>query len=177
MPQYLALVRNDDAQTCTITFPDFPGVSTSTDSLDQVIESAGTMLRLHIMELERRGERVPPPRSLTQIRADPAQQGGLNGAIFTFIPFPPARRPQQHVGVSLDVELVDAIDRVAAQLGLTRSGFLTRAAAMMLAEHGGVSRVLRAPTMQNPQMEEIELPDPAHRKSGRQIPDFDPHEG
>jgi predicted RNase H-like HicB family nuclease len=174
MSQYIALVRNEDARSCTITFPDFPGVSASTDGLEQVIDAATTALRLHIVDLERRGERVPPPRTLGEIRADANQS--LEGAILTFIAFPPPRRPQQHITVALDVDMIDAIDRVSEELGLTRSGFLSRAAAVMLAEHGGVTRVLRPPVSQNPQMEQMELPDGEGRITGAMRAELDPHE-
>jgi hypothetical protein len=75
------------------------------------------------------GEKLPKPRSIEAVRADPEVAAALaHGAVLAIVPLVlDAGRPVK-ANLSLDAGLLAAIDEAAAARGLTRSAFLASAA-------------------------------------------------
>jgi hypothetical protein len=76
------------------------------------------------------GETVPDPTPLDQILAAPENAG----AAVLVVPLHPARAKVVRVNVTLSEEELQAIDETARHRGMTRSGFLLRAAKNALNE-------------------------------------------
>jgi predicted RNase H-like HicB family nuclease len=108
-----------------VTFPDLPGCAAMGRTLDEAFQHAA----------EAGGEwaqavgRLPRPRSLEALRADPEiKRPVAQGAWLAIVPLiMDAGRPAK-ANISLDQGLLQAIDDAAEAHGLTRSAFLISAA-------------------------------------------------
>jgi hypothetical protein len=77
-----------------------------------------------VVTLREFGEPIPAPTPLEKILADPEN----SGAAVLVVPLHPARARIVRVNVTLSEEELQAIDETARRHGMTRSGFLRRAA-------------------------------------------------
>jgi hypothetical protein len=68
------------------------------------------------------------PRTLEAISADPECAEALKGAIISALPLVRDRGYTTRINVSLDLGLLEAIDRLAKQRSQTRSAFLASTA-------------------------------------------------
>ena len=109
--------------------PDLPGCTSAAATIDQVLRRATEAVRLWAEDALADGERLPKPRSIEAIRADPEVAAALaHGAVLAIVPLVlDAGRPVK-ANLSLDAGLLAAIDEAAAARGLTRSAFLASAA-------------------------------------------------
>jgi predicted RNase H-like HicB family nuclease len=124
MAIYIALLRKDPDSDFGVDFPDFPGCITAGSTLQEAREMAAEALQFHIEGMLEEGLPIPPPSALDAIMADPENADA--------IPFPatvPGRRPRAvRVNVTIPEADLDAIDKHAKRIGLTRSAFLAWAA-------------------------------------------------
>lgn len=124
MTTYIALLRKDPDSDFGVDFPDFPGCITAGSTLQEAREMAAEALQFHIEGMLEEGLPIPPPSGLDAIMADPENAEA--------IPFPvtiPGRRPKAvRVNVTIPESDLEAIDRHAKRIGLTRSAFLAWAA-------------------------------------------------
>lgn len=132
MRRYVALVHAGKRGSYGVSFPDFPGCIAAEAGFEAAVESAARALRFHAEGMIEDGETIPGPRSLEQIRVDPEFADDLEGAIVALVPLLPPRGKPERVNVSLDSNLLAAIDRKATELGLTRSALLAEGARAML---------------------------------------------
>lgn len=124
MRSYIALIHKDHDSDYGVSFPDLPGCITAGTTLDDAREMAADALALHLDGLAADGEAIPEPSSLEEVMAAPENRDGV--AILV----EPPKRPTKavRINVTLPEDVLDAIDRYAEDNGLTRSGFLARAA-------------------------------------------------
>ena len=124
MREYIGLIHKDGASDYGVSFPDFPGCATAGVSLEDARVLAQEALTLHVRGMIDDGEEIPPPSSLDDITADPANRDSI--AILTVAPSQVVKTVR--VNVTFTEDVLDAIDRYAEGHGLSRSGFLARAA-------------------------------------------------
>jgi hypothetical protein len=91
-------------------------------------------LSLHVEGLLEDGEAIPEPSSLEAVMADAENQDG----VAVLIPLKTASKKAVRVNVTLNEDILEEIDTFAAAHGLTRSGFLARAAKREIEEEGNV---------------------------------------
>lgn len=128
MRQYVALIHKDPASDYGVSFPDVPGCVTAGRSLDDARRLAEEALSFHLNSLEQDGEVAPEPSSLETIMSEPENRSGV--AILVAVPERPRRSIR--VNVTLPEDVLGDIDRFAQTQGLTRSGFLARAAKRLI---------------------------------------------
>src|SRR5687768_3015797 len=124
MRQYIGLIHKDTDSDYGVSFPDFPGLVTAGTTLDEARAMAEEALALHIEGLAEDGEAIPEPSSLQSIMADPQNRDGV--AILVTAKAETAKTVR--VNVTLPEDVLQEIDRYAADHGFTRSGFLVKAA-------------------------------------------------
>ena len=129
MRSFIALIHKDAASDFGVSFPDLPGCITAGPTLDEARSMAVEALALHLAGMAEDGEAIAEPSSLAEIMADRANLDGV--AILVDAPQEPAKSVR--VNITLPDDLLESIDRHAAANGLTRSGFLARAAQRELA--------------------------------------------
>jgi len=136
MTRYVALVDGKSGAYGVIV-PDLPGCTSAAASTDEALRRATEAVRLWAEDALADGEKLPKPRSVEELRADPEVAAALaGGAALAIVPLVvDAARPAK-ANLSIDAGLLAAIDEAAAARGLTRSAFLASAAREKI-ESGG----------------------------------------
>lgn len=124
MQHYIALIHKEADSDFGVSFPDFPGLATAGRTLDEARAMAEEALAFHIEGMIEDGESIPEPSSIDHIMTDPAARDG----VATLISLKPPVKRAVRVNVTLPEDVLADIDRYAEHHGLTRSGFLARAA-------------------------------------------------
>ena len=128
MRPYIALIHKDADSDYGVSFPDLPGCITAGSSLDEARAMASEALAFHLEGLATDGAVVPEPSSLEAIMASPENRDG----VAILVEAPKAAGKSVRLNITLADDLVERIDRHAEAQGLTRSGFLARAARLEL---------------------------------------------
>lgn len=124
MRPYIALVHKDADSDYGVSFPDLPGCITAGSTLDEARTMAVEALALHLEGLTEDGEAIPEPSSLEAIMAEREN----HDAVAILVDPPKVAAKAVRINVTLPADVLDRIDRYAEAEGLTRSGFLARAA-------------------------------------------------
>lgn len=124
MRQYIALIHKDADSDYGVSFPDLPGCVTAGVDLDDARRMADEALALHLDGLEQDGEAIPEPSALEAVMADRENRDGV--AILVSAPARAAKAVR--VNVTFPEADLARFDKFAEERGLTRSGFLLRAA-------------------------------------------------
>lgn len=122
MKTFLALVHKDADSAYGVTFPDLPGCFSAADDFADIIPNAAEALDLWF---EDRTE--AEPRGPEAVRAEVADDLAA-GAFLVAVPHVRRTTRQRRVNISLDAGTLDAIDRTARHMKLTRSAFIALAA-------------------------------------------------
>ena len=128
MRQYIGLIHKDADSDYGVSFPDLPGCVTAGRDLDEARAMAEEALALHLQGVAEDGEAAPEPSSLQDIMADPDNRAGV--AILVAAPHASSRAIR--VNVTIPEDVLEDIDRHAEREGMTRSGFLVKAAKLAL---------------------------------------------
>jgi predicted RNase H-like HicB family nuclease len=129
MRPYIALIHKDPDSDYGVSFPDLPGCITAGKTLDEARAMAVEALALHLEGLVEDGEDLPEPSTLEAVMADRENRDAV--AIVVEPPKTPGKSVR--INITLPADVLDEIDRYVAAHGLTRSGFLARAAKRELA--------------------------------------------
>jgi antitoxin HicB len=94
MPSYIAIVHKDPDSCYGVQFPDVPGVFSAGDTVEELVTNAAEALELGAEDWEEtQGAPFPLPRTIDQLRADPAFTAAAEGGMLLIVPFdPPSRR-------------------------------------------------------------------------------------
>lgn len=131
MAEYLALIRKEAGTSYGIDFPDFPGCVSGGETLDEALRNAAGALAVHITGMVEDGEALPDPAKLEAVMADRHNRG----AVAVLVPAPAIKGKAKRINITLDEHLIESIDRMAVDQGLTRSGFIATTARAVLESH------------------------------------------
>lgn len=126
MSTVYALIHEEDG-VFGISFPDFPGCVSTGLTEDEVLRKGPQALALHVAGMVEDGDPLPATRDLGQLRADPVFREDAEGAIVALVPYETPGRSVR-LNISMDENLLDAVDRAASAAGQSRSAFLAEAA-------------------------------------------------
>lgn len=124
MASYIALIHKDAGSDYGVSFPDLPGCVTAGTDLDDARTMAAEALALHLAGLVEDGEAIPEPASLEVVMSDPGNREG----VAILVAAPAKARKVVRVNVTFPEDELAAIDAKADAFGMTRSGFLAKAA-------------------------------------------------
>lgn len=124
MRQYIGLIHKDSDSDYGVSLPDFPGCITAGCTLDEARTMAEEALQLHIEEMVADGEAIPEPSSLELIMNDRENREG----VAILVNAPSATPKIIRVNITLPEDVPAEVDAYAERPGLTRSGFLVKAA-------------------------------------------------
>ncbi|MGH9781610.1 MAG: type II toxin-antitoxin system HicB family antitoxin [Candidatus Acidiferrales bacterium] len=127
-----------------VFFPDLPGCTSFGRTVEEAAANAYTAAQAHVAVSREYGDSVPDPRAPDAI---PAERG-VNEKARLLIPVEVAEEPVR-VNVSLPGAVLEALDRTAKELSLSRSGAiaylaLDRDAAIGRAPKKKVKRLARS---------------------------------
>ena len=133
MNHYFAVFMPTIEGHYAVEFPDFPeGFTQGNDFADCLVMGAD-VLSIVVEEYTKARKHLPPPSSLEQVKAWAESQKDSEGlALGKDFHIQLFRAPQVdttpvRISVSLPKFILDEADEKAANLGLTRSGFLAKA--------------------------------------------------
>ena len=121
---YIGLIHKDAGSDYGVSFPDFPGVVTVGKDLDEARAMAEEALAFHIDGMAADGEAIPEASSLEEVMSDPDNKDGV--AILVAVKTDAVKCVR--VNVTLPEDVLAQIDKFVKERGLSRSGFLARAA-------------------------------------------------
>ena len=124
MRPYIALIHKERGSDYGVSFPDLPGCITAGATLDEARAMATEALALHLEGLVEDGEALPEPATIETIMAERENRD----AVAILVDPPRNAAKAVRINITLPADVLDAIDRYAEAQGLTRSGFLARAA-------------------------------------------------
>ncbi|MGW6780803.1 type II toxin-antitoxin system HicB family antitoxin [Brucella pseudogrignonensis] len=124
MRNYIGLIHKDADSDYGVSFPDFPGVVTAGRDLDEARQMAEEALAFHIEGLLEDGEAIPEPSSLEAVMADPDNKDG----VAILVALKNEAKKAVRINITMQEDILQEIDAYAETNGLTRSGFLARAA-------------------------------------------------
>lgn len=89
MPHYIALIHKDADSCYGVSFPDWPGVVTAGDTIDEAMHQAAEVLSFAAEDWEGhdRTKTAPKPRTIDELRADPEFREDAADAVIAAIPF------------------------------------------------------------------------------------------
>ena len=123
MAEYIALIHKDADSDFGASFPDFPGVVTAAPTLEELRKEAEEALALHIEGLIEDGAEIPEPSLLDAV----TQIEDYRDALAVLAVVAPGTLSVRD-NITLPESILKRIDQYAGEHGLTRSGFLARAA-------------------------------------------------
>ena len=118
-----------------VSWPDFPGLVTGADTMEEAARKADEALTFHIAGMVEDGDPIPSPRSQKELFADPEAADALRDGILLLTRFDLPKRAIR-INISMDEGLISAIDRAASMFGESRSHFLAEAAKLRLGNGG-----------------------------------------
>ena len=90
MTYYVAIIEDAGPDTAIgVWFPDLPGCFSAGDTVDEAMTNAAEALALYADA----AKMLPPPRTLSQLKADPVSAADLAEHIVALIPLKTAFRP------------------------------------------------------------------------------------
>jgi predicted RNase H-like HicB family nuclease len=134
MRSYCAVFVPEAGGNVAVWFPDVPGCATWGESLERAFAQAMDALEGHLEALADDGDPIPAPTAYEavrdMVRGDFAKEGKSMpaGTILQLVPAPDVREKPVRINVSLRKSTLGMIDRKAELAGMTRSGFLSKAA-------------------------------------------------
>jgi predicted RNase H-like HicB family nuclease len=121
--EYIAYLHKDRDSDFGVSFPDFPGCITAGRTLDEASRLAPEALALHIQGMIEDGDAVPEPSKVDDIAKDAAKHGAVAFLVSVNAPDATVR-----VNITARESQIEKIDALARAAGLTRSGYMVRAA-------------------------------------------------
>lgn len=119
---YWAVIQHHAGEYWT-TLPDLPGPNSADPDPDQALRLLAEFAADHVADLVERGEEVPAARSDRDIPHDPEVEEWGRALVPIDLPGKSVK-----INMSIDEAALARIDRAAAEVGETRSGFLVSAA-------------------------------------------------
>jgi predicted RNase H-like HicB family nuclease len=121
--EYIAYLHKERDSDYRVSFPDFPGCITAGKTLDEASRMAAEALALHIRGMIEDGEPVPEPSKVDDIAQDAVRRRAI--AFLMRVEAPDAT---VRVNITARESQMEKIDALAEAAGLTRSGYIVRAA-------------------------------------------------
>jgi predicted RNase H-like HicB family nuclease len=122
MKYFYAIVHKDADSSFGVSFPDLPGCFSAADRIEDVLPNAAEALELWFED-----QPEVAPMQLDQVQVAVADELAA-GAFLVAVPYIRNTGKLARVNISVDVAMLDAIDRAASERSLTRSAFIAQAA-------------------------------------------------
>jgi len=120
--EYIAYLHKDSKSDFGVSFPDFPGCVTAGKTLEEARRMAVEALTLHIEGMAEDGEAIPEPSTIDDVAEDPAMKGAV--AFLVGVDLGKTVR----VNITAQESQINAIDRKAGEVGMTRSAYMVQSA-------------------------------------------------
>jgi len=143
MRAYYAVFVPEEGGKVSVWFPDVPGCQTWGENIEHSFAQAMEALESHLEVLVDDHDPIPAPSRYEEVWAmvlhDFEKEGEAipQGTVLQLVPVPDVQEKPTRVNVSFRKSTLSMIDRKAEAAGMTRSGFLSRAAESFQVERHG----------------------------------------
>jgi len=120
--EYIAYLHKDNDSDYGVSFPDFPGCITAGSTLDEASRMAAEALAFHIKGMTEDGETIPEPSKLDAVAEEARKTNAVPFLVKVEVPEATVR-----VNISAPESLLEKIDALAADAGMSRSTFMVQA--------------------------------------------------
>lgn len=129
--RYVALIHPPvDGSSWGVTFPDLPNCTSAGRGYEDAIDHAAQALAGHIAALLADGDPVPAARNYGALQEDEEfLQDVREGALPAMITVLDVPAPKERINITIGRDILRRVDEAARMQGVSRSGFLERAAA------------------------------------------------
>ena len=86
MTAYVALIHKDADSDYGVSFPDLPGCFSAGDDVDEALRNAEEAVALYAEAEAKDGRALPHPRTLSELRNDPASESDLRDHMVALVP-------------------------------------------------------------------------------------------
>jgi predicted RNase H-like HicB family nuclease len=124
-------VMHEENGVVGVSWPDFPGLVTGADTMEDAARKADEALSFHIGGMVEDGDPIPSPRTQKELFEDPEFIESMKDGVLLLTRFELPKRAIR-INISMDESLISAIDRAASMFGESRSHFLAEAAKLRL---------------------------------------------
>ena len=125
MAEYIAVIHKEKSTAFGASFPDLPGCISAASTLEKLRPMIEESLGLHLEGMIEDGEAVPEPSSLDKIVKS---KDYADAVAVMVVKVPELAGATVRVNITLAEKTLAQIDRKAAEKGMSRSGFLAKAA-------------------------------------------------
>jgi predicted RNase H-like HicB family nuclease len=87
MTHYVAIVEEERDKAVGVWFPDLPGCFSAGDTVEEAMLNAREAISLWVDVRTENGGRIPPPRTVSELRDDPEVAQDLERYLVALIPF------------------------------------------------------------------------------------------
>lgn len=123
MQRFYTAIIEKSSDGFGVSFPDLPGCTSFGTSVEEAAANAYVAAQAHVAISEEHGDSIPTPRPPDQIPSDPKVREKARVLIPVEIGSTPVR-----VNISLPSAALEALDRTAKELSLSRSGAIAHLA-------------------------------------------------
>jgi predicted RNase H-like HicB family nuclease len=125
MTEYIAIIHKETKSDFGASFPDLPGCISVAKTLEKLRPMIEESLGLHIEGMVEDGEALPEPSSLDKIVKS---KDYADAVAVMVVKAPASSGATVRVNITLPEKTLATIDKKAAEKGMSRSGFLVKAA-------------------------------------------------
>jgi len=129
------VIHKDRDSDYGVTVPGLPGCFSAGSTMDEALTMAREAIELHLEGLLEEGLPVPDPGTIEEHKRDPLYRGGVWAVVSADLAALPGKA--RRINITMPRRVVEAVDRFAREHHQTRSGLLTRAAAVFVAQGRG----------------------------------------
>jgi len=124
--KYPVVLHTDDGVRYGVTVPDLPGCFSAGDTLEQALDNVVEAIELHLEGITQDGGDVPQPGTLAAHVGNPDFTGG----VWALVEVDTSRfdGKAEKINITLPRRVLARVDEYARAHGMTRSGFLAKAA-------------------------------------------------
>ena len=127
---YVAVIDKDPDSAYGVRFPEVPGCFSAADNFNEIVPRAIEALSLFFEDAE------PVAAQGIEVVREQVADDITKGAVLMMIPYVRDRKRVVRVNLSLDKGFLDTLDEAARMRGMTRSGFVEKAATREILDPG-----------------------------------------
>ena len=131
---YIGAFVPEESGGFSVYFPDIPNCVTAGETVDECLEYGEDALRIILQDMAERKLSLPVPSSLEEAKEKVCAYRALDGlntpenTVYQFFPAPSLDYTPIKITVSLAKSVLEEVDKKAGLAGMTRSGFIAKAA-------------------------------------------------
>jgi len=124
---YISLFIRDSKGKYAVFFPDFPEIASCGEDIDDAMKMARDALKIAVEEYTKENRKLPKPSDMNAVKQweqklCEGEDMSQSESMYPMFPCPNVDTRSVKITLSIPICALNALDRKARELGLTRSG-------------------------------------------------------